>query len=360
MSMPRVLVGLSGGVDSAVAALLLKKDGYDVVGVTLRTWLSESGEESRCCEIDDARFIAMKLNIPYYPLNCADAFKKCVIDPFVESYLKGETPNPCIECNRYIKWERMLYYSNILKCDYVATGHYASVVRFDNGRYSVKQALHAKKDQTYMLYKLTQEQLKKTLMPLGEMTKERVREIAKEEGLPVANKPDSQEICFISDDDYAGYIEKHCFERIPEEGNFVDDKGNILGKHKGIIHYTVGQRKGLKISAQNPLYVKYIDPVENEIVLGEENEILYNKIECSDMNFLSIERPSAGYEFECKVKVRYHHIPQEAKVKITDLNNAAINFYEPVKAPAPGQSAVFYDSDDCVIGGGIIQRSDRT
>ena len=140
----------------------------------------------------------------------------------------------------------------------------------------------------------------------------------------------------------------------------MDDKGNILGKHKGIIHYTVGQRKGLKISAQNPLYVKYIDPVENEIVLGEENEILYNKIECSDTNFLSIERPSAGYEFECKVKVRYHHIPQEAKVKITDLNNAVINFYEPVKAPAPGQSAVFYDSDDCVIGGGIIQRSDRT
>ncbi|MBO4846153.1 MAG: tRNA 2-thiouridine(34) synthase MnmA [Lachnospiraceae bacterium] len=358
--MPRVIVGLSGGVDSAVAALLLKREGYDVTGVTLRTWLSDSGDEGRCCEIDDARRIAMKLDIPYYPLNCADSFKRYVIDYFVGSYLKGETPNPCIECNRYIKWDRMLYYSNILKCDYVATGHYASVIRLDNGRYTVKQALHAKKDQTYMLYKLTQEQLKKTLMPLGELTKERVRQIAENEGLPVANKPDSQELCFISDDDYAGYIEAHCPDSIPEEGNFVDDMGNILGRHKGIIHYTVGQRKGLGISAKNPLYVKYIDPVKNEIVLGEENEVFYDKVECLDTNFLSIERPPAGSEFECRVKVRYHHRPQEAKVRITDVNSAVISFYEPVKAPAPGQSAVFYDNDECVIGGGIIKRSDQS
>ena len=354
--MKRVIVGLSGGVDSAVAALLLKREGYDVTGVTLRTWLSESGEESRCCEIDDARFIAMKLGIPYYPLNCADAFKKCVIDPFVESYLKGETPNPCIECNRYIKWERMLYYTNIFKCDYVATGHYASVIRLDNGRYTVKQAYHAKKDQTYMLYKLTQEQLKKTLMPLGELSKEKVREIAFSEGLSVANKPDSQELCFVKDNDYAGYIEAHCGDRIPEEGNFVDDKGNILGRHRGIIHYTVGQRKGLGISAKNPLYVKHIDPLKNKIVLGEENEVFCDSIECFDTNFLSIERPDKGFEFECRVKVRYHHSAQDARVRIMDVNKAAVSFYEPVKAPAAGQSAVFYDDENCVIGGGIIQR----
>ena len=304
--MPRVLVGLSGGVDSAVAALLLKNKGYDVTGVTLRTWLSDNGDEGRCCEMDDARRICMRLGIAYYPLNCADIFKDRVIEPFMDSYLKGETPNPCIECNRYIKWERMLYYSSIFKTELVATGHYASIVKLGNGRYTVKQALHAAKDQTYMLYKLTQEQLARTLMPLGTMTKDEVRDIAQKEGLPVADKPDSQELCFVSDD-YAAYIEANRKDQIPKEGNFVDMSGRVLGRHKGLIHYTVGQRKGLGISAGCPLYVKNIDPVKNEILLGDLESIMYEEVICSDLNFLSIERPKKGFEFDCRVKIRYHH-----------------------------------------------------
>ena len=356
MSMPRVLVGLSGGVDSAVAAFLLKKAGYDVVGVTLRTWLSENGEEGRCCEMDDARRVCMRLGIPYYPLNCADIFKESVIDPFMDSYLKGETPNPCIECNRHIKWERMLYFSSIFRAELVATGHYASIVKLVNGRYTVRQALHASKDQTYMLYKLTQEQLARTLMPLGTMTKDEVRKIADEEGLPVADKPDSQELCFVSDD-YAGYIEANCRGRIPKEGNFVDMSGRVLGRHKGLIHYTIGQRKGLGISAGCPLYVKNIDPVKNEILLGNLESIMYDEVICDDLNFLSIERPQKGFEFECMAKIRYHHEAQDARVKILDEDSALISFKDPVKAPAPGQATVFYDKDGCVIGGGTIQRS---
>ena len=355
--MPRVIVGLSGGVDSAVAALLLKREGYDVTGVTLRTWLSDSGDEGRCCEIDDARRIAMKLDIPYYPLNCSDIFKESVIDPFMDSYLKGETPNPCIECNRYIKWERMLYYSSIFRTELVATGHYASIVKLDNGRYTVRQAVHASKDQTYMLYKLTQEQLARTLMPLGTLTKDEVRSIADKEGLPVADKPDSQELCFVNEDDYACYIESNRKDRIPKEGNFVDLSGRVLGRHKGIIHYTVGQRKGLGISAGYPLYVKSIDPIKNEIILGDLGSIMYDEVICSDLNYFSIEKPNKGDEFDCRVKIRYHHKAQDARVIITDDDMVRIRFKEAVKAPAPGQAAVFYDDDGCVIGGGTIQRS---
>ena len=352
--MKKVIVGMSGGVDSAVAAFLLKKEGYDVIGVTLRTWLSETGEEGRCCELDDARSICHRIGIPYYPLNCADVFKERVIDPFVDAYLNGKTPNPCIECNRYVKWDRMLYYAQVFHADYVATGHYASVMRLDNGRYTVKTALHAEKDQTYMIYKLTQEQLAHTLMPLGNMSKAEVRKIAADEGLLVANKPDSQEICFVTEGSYADYIGEHATREIPGEGNFVDEDGTVLGRHKGIIHYTVGQRKGLGIALGYPAYVKRINPDTNEVVLAGEESIKIKEIACNDLNFLSIDPPAPGTKISCSVKVRYHHKPQKATVEIAEENLAIVLFDEPVKLCAPGQSAVFYDENACIIGGGKI------
>ena len=352
--MERVLVGLSGGVDSAVAAYLLKKEGYDVVGVMLRTWASDNGEESRCCEIDDARAIAGKLDIPFHAMNCMDDFRSKVIGPFMEQYLHGLTPNPCILCNRYVKWERLMYYKEVLKADHIATGHYANIVRLANGRLTVRNADHIDKDQTYMLYRLTQEQLAATLMPLGKFSKDEVRAIAADAGIPVADKPDSQEICFIPDDDHAEFIRKNHDGDVPDEGNFVDTAGNVLGKHKGIIHYTVGQRKGLGIALGKPAYVCRIDADKNEVTVGDLQDIMSDTVACGEMNFLSINAPDLGEIIRCRVKIRYHHKPTYAKVNVIDDTNVKIIFDEPVKGAAPGQSAVMYDDDGCVIGGGVI------
>ena len=352
--MSRVLVGMSGGVDSAVAAYLLKKEGYDVVGVTLRTWQSDDGGESRCCEIDDARRSADLIGIDYHTLNCTMQFKEKVIDPFIDEYINARTPNPCIECNRYVKWERMLYMAKVLEADYIATGHYARIKKLDNGRYTVQKALHAKKDQTYMLYKLTQEQLAATLMPLGDYTKDEVRQIATDIGLSVAQKKDSQEICFVTNDDHADFISNHTDKAIPEEGNFVDEEGNILGRHKGLIRYTVGQRKGLNIALGYPAYINKIDPVKNEVVLGPETSVMSTEVFCRDVNFLSISNLSDNTELRCYTKIRYHHEAKPSVISRTKNELVKIIFDEPVKAAAPGQSAVFYDENDCVIGGGII------
>ena len=286
--MKKVIVGMSGGVDSAVAAYLLKQAGYDVVGVTLRTWAGEEGQESRCCEIDDARETARIIGIPYYPFNCISDFEKKVVQPFVQDYLHGRTPNPCVVCNREIKWERLLYHAEVLKADYVATGHYASVVRLGNGRYTVRKASHAEKDQTYMLYRLKQEQLARTLMPLGDYSKEEVRKIAREAGIRVASKPDSQEICFVTDGKYADFIVDHENGEVPGEGNYVDESGNVLGRHKGIINYTVGQRKGLGVAFGHPMYIKEIRADRNEIVLSGFEETYCKAIICRDLNFMGI------------------------------------------------------------------------
>ena len=352
--MKRVLVGLSGGVDSAAAAYLLKKEGYDVVGVMLRTWMSDDGQESRCCEIDDARAIADAIGIPFHPFNVTGDFKEKVIEPFMDQYLCGLTPNPCIFCNRYVKWERLMYYMKVLKADCIATGHYAKVVKLGNDRYTVKNAEHIEKDQTYMLYRLTQEQLASTLMPLGGYSKDEVRAIAKEAGIPVADKPDSQEICFIPDDDHAEFIRKNHGGVIPGEGNFVDTKGNILGRHKGVICYTVGQRKGLGIALGKPAYVCRIDTDRNEVVIGDIEDIMSDTVRCDDPNFLSIESLQPGEEIRCKARIRYHHEPVEAVASATDDGKLMIKFNTPVKGAAPGQSAVMYDDDGCVIGGGVI------
>lgn len=352
--MPKVTVGMSGGVDSAVAAYLLKEAGYDVVGVTLRTWVGDGGEESRCCEIDDARDTARAIGIPYHVFNCLSEFEQKVTRPFIDDYLHGLTPNPCVVCNREIKWERLLHYAQVLEADFVATGHYASVVHLGSGRYTVKKALHAEKDQTYMLYRLTQEQLARTLMPLGGYSKQEVRAIAEKAGIKIAAKPDSQEICFVTDGDYADYIIKNAGCEIPGEGNFVDEEGNVLGAHKGIIHYTVGQRKGLGVALGRPAYIKKICPETNEIVLGRADDTYCAAIECRDLNFMSVPAPRAGEKLDCFVKVRYRHPGQKAAVQAVGEDRLRITFAEPVRSAAPGQSAVFYDADGCVIGGGVI------
>ena len=354
--MSKVVVGMSGGVDSAVCAYLLKEEGYEVIGLTLRSWESSDGEESRCCEIDDAKSIADHIGFPFHTFNCISEFEEKVTKPFICDYINGMTPNPCIECNRYVKWERMLYFANIRQAEYVATGHYATVVKLDNGRYTVKKADYAQKDQTYMLYKLSQEQLSRTLMPLGKYSKDEVREIARKAGIIVAEKPDSQEICFVPDGDYAGYIEKNASDFTSTEGNFVDEEGNILGKHRGIIHYTIGQRKGLGIAFGHPMFVKEIRPETNEVVLSEDEALYNNEVFVNDLNLLSIEDIKEGEEIPAKVKIRYRHDGENAILTRFDENTLRIVFEKPVRAATAGQSAVFYYENDCVIGGGKIIR----
>ena len=352
--MERVVVGMSGGVDSAVAAYLLQKSGYDVIGVTLRTWVGDSGEESRCCEISDARAIADVLDIPYYVHDCQAEFKSCVTEPFIKDYICGITPNPCIECNRKLKWHKMMEMADNLGAAYVATGHYATVELLPNKRFTVRRADNLAKDQTYMLYKLTQEQLSRTLMPLGALTKDEVRKIAKTVGIPVADKADSQEICFVSDDDYAGYIEANYDGPLPGEGDFVDEEGNVLGRHKGVIHYTVGQRKGLGIAFGHPMYVKRIDTARNEVVLSDNESLFTDTVVCRDINLMGISGIADGAEIRCRAKVRYRHDPEEALARMDGQGHLVIKFDKHVRAAAPGQSAVMYDERDCIIGGGII------
>ena len=353
--MAKVIVGMSGGVDSAVCAYLLKAAGYEVIGVTLKTWVAADGKESRCCEIDDARLVADQIGIPYYAVNCISEFQRCVIDPFVQAYINGLTPNPCIGCNRYIKWDRMLDFAKSMQAEYIATGHYASVVQLENGRYTVKQADHIAKDQTYMLYKLSQEQLAHTLMPLGKLTKEQVRAIAVQAGISVAQKPDSQEICFVPEGNYADYIEENAECDLPPEGNFVDEEGKVLGRHKGIIHYTVGQRKGLGIALGEPAYVKEIRTETNEVVLAPDSSLYSDTVVCGEVNFMSIAPLEVGEKIRCLAKIRYHHTPQSAELEMLDEDTVQIRFDAPVRAVTPGQSAVFYDEDHCVMGGGVIK-----
>ncbi|MBR7070988.1 MAG: tRNA 2-thiouridine(34) synthase MnmA [Clostridia bacterium] len=353
--MDKVVVGMSGGVDSAVAAYLLKKAGYEVIGVTLRTWRADDGSESRCCDIDDARSIANQIGIKYVPVNCTMDFQQYVVEPFTKEYLHGMTPNPCVECNRYVKWEKLLYYAKVFGANHIATGHYASVIQLENGRYTVKTAMHSEKDQTYMLYKLTQDQLAATLMPLGNLSKSEVRRIAKDAGLSVAAKPDSQEVCFVTDGNYADYIEKTAPSDMPGQGMFVDALGNILGKHKGIIHYTVGQRKGLGIALGYPVYVKEIHADNNEIVLSDERSLYRDRILCKELNFMSIPGLKKGETIFCTVKIRYQHSGQTAMIEPTSQDGVIkVSFDQSVRAAAPGQSAVFYDAEGRVIGGGII------
>ena len=346
----KVIVGMSGGVDSAVAAHLLKEAGFEVTGVTLRTW---EGESSRCCEIDEAQRTARMLEISYHPWNAADCFREHVMKPFLENYIHGQTPNPCIECNRYVKWARLLHIADVMQADYVATGHYASVTRLPNGRFAVKQAADEGKDQSYMLYRLTQEQLSRTLLPLGNLRKAHVREIAARAGLSVAHKTDSQEICFVTEGSYADYIEKELGQGCSPEGNFVDEKGNVLGRHQGIIHYTVGQRKGLGIALGYPAYVKGIRAETNEVIIGNGQSLYTEKILCGAPSFMGIPDLEEDASLQAEVRIRYHHKGESAVLR-REGTFISVSFEKPVRAPTPGQSAVFYDENHCILGGGKI------
>lgn len=358
MEKKKVVVGMSGGVDSSVAAWLLKKQGYDVIGVTMQIWqdeLSEQQEENGgCCglsAVDDARRVAERLQIPYYVMNFKKEFKENVMDYFVQEYIDGRTPNPCIACNRFVKWESLLKRSLDIGAEYIATGHYARVEQLPNGRYALRKSATAAKDQTYALYNLTQHQLSHTLMPVGEYTKNEIREMAAEIGLVVANKPDSQEICFIPDHDYAKFIEENTDCRL-EEGNFVDKYGNVLGRHKGITHYTVGQRKGLNLSMGHPVFVTAICPETNEVVIGENEDVFSNIVRCNKLNWMAIEG-LAGGEMRVTAKIRYSHKGAPCVIRETGEDTVECVFDEPQRAATPGQAVVFYDGD-YVVGGGTI------
>lgn len=357
--MKRVMIGMSGGVDSSVAAYLLKKQGYEVIGVTMKLWQDDDNlldiVDGGCCSeeaVNDARKVCEKLDIPFYVLNFSSVFKEKVIKPFIDEYLNGRTPNPCIACNKHIKFDDFYNKAIQLGCDYVATGHYAKI-EFDGERYQLKKSVTDKKDQTYALYNLTQEQLEHTLLPIGEYEKEVVREIAKEIGIEVHNKPDSQEICFVKDNDYAGYVKRHSKKRI-EEGYFVDTKGNVLGKHKGIINYTIGQRKGLGIAFGKPMFVVDIDPIKNTVVLGDNEDIFKKGLLAKDFNLISIDDIKG--EIRVTAKHRYSAKPSPATLTKIDNDTLKIVFDEPQRAITKGQSVVMYDGDK-VLGGGIIDKS---
>lgn len=357
MEKKKVVVGMSGGVDSSVAAWLLKEQGYDVVGVTMQIWQDEDEikvqEQGGCCglsAVDDARRVAAALGIPYYVMNFKADFKKYVIDYFVDEYTNGRTPNPCIACNRYVKWESLLSRSLEIGAEYIATGHYARVLRLPNGRFTLKTAKTAQKDQTYALYNLTQEQLARTLMPVGDYTKAEVRALAADINLRVANKPDSQDICFVPTGNYAEFIEESTGQSA-RPGNFVLSDGTIVGQHRGIIHYTVGQRKGLGLALGYPVFVLEIRPETNEVVLGSNAESLSRLVRAGQLNFMAVADLTAPRRV--LAKIRYNHRGAWCRVERTGPDEILCTFDEPQRAITPGQSLVLYE-DEHILGGGVI------
>jgi tRNA-specific 2-thiouridylase len=352
----KVVIGMSGGVDSSVAAYLLKEQGYEVIGIMMKLSPDNTDyeeNESGCCSIsaaNDARRVADVLDIPFYVMNFKDVFKTNVIDNFIDEYMEGRTPNPCIVCNKVIKFEEFLRKAKGLGADFIATGHYAKIEKVD-GRYLLEKSDDDKKDQTYALYSLTQEQLSHTLMPCGDYTKPEIRKIAEKIGLEVYRKKDSQEICFIPDNDHGAYIVKYSGREI-KPGNFVDKAGKVLGKHKGIVYYTIGQRKGLGIALGKPVFVTDINPLTNQVILGDEEDIFKTTLVAKDLNFIMFDKVES--ELRVTAKIRYSAKPQLATLIPLENNRMKVVFDEKQRAITKGQSVVFY-LENTVVGGGIIE-----
>lgn len=346
----KVIVGLSGGVDSSVAAYTLLTQGYEVIGVTMHVW-NQEGDDIYSQAVHDAKKVADHLGIPHYVIDFTKEFKQNVVDYFISEYMAGRTPNPCNMCNRFVKWEALLDRAKDFGAEYVATGHYARIKRLENGRYVVMNSATAVKDQTYALNQLTQNQLAHTFMPIGEYTKDEIRQIAKDVGIPVADKKDSQDICFIPDGDYKAFLEKYADCELPSEGNFVNEEGVVLGKHKGITNYTVGQRKGLGIALGKPVFVSAIKPETNEIVISDTGDVFARELYCNKLNFMAVE--DLTEPTEVIAKVRYAHKGSPCTIEKVSDDTVRCTFREDVRAITPGQSVVFYQND-YVFGGGII------
>ena len=350
----RVVVAMSGGVDSSVAAALMVEQGYDVIGVMMRLW-SEDGKESanRCCtpeQMDDARHIASMLGIPFYVLDVKDYFRNTIVQFYLDEHARGRTPNPCIECNRQIRFSYLYDRAMSLDADYLATGHYARVLNSDGG-YQLAQGLDQNKDQSYVLHMLSQEQLSHVKFPVGDYTKPAVRELATKFGLPTAKKSDSMDLCFLSGDDYRNFLGRHTPE-ITVPGPIVTADGQYLGEHKGLAHYTIGQRKGLGISYHEQLFVMYKDAVRNALILGTREQIGHTSISARQVSWIAGSAPVQA--IEAQVKIRYKAKPLAAVINPLPDQRVEIEFAEPVFGATAGQGAVFYDGDVC-LGGGIIE-----